>query len=225
MTRSMATLLLPFASLASIASAGCVFDGNAPGTRDATASGEVFVSPAAEPSGEPPSFRPGAKRYVVFGRRSHLDVSGHDTVLGDHRLTFRSWSARIETEPPRIVVDIDLRSLDSSEGMIVPIVRDNMLEADRYPHATLVGSLSAAGRAGEIVIDGIADVHGKRVPLRFTGAMHEEGKGYRFRGSFDMSRRAFDVSFAPVEPFLDDTFRVSVDAVAIEERVDVEEGG
>ena len=196
--------------------------GNAPKARDAarpvaTAPGPIETLPLRT--------RPGSTRYVVLGRRSRLDVMGHDNVFGNHHLTFRRWWARIETEPPTVVVEIDLRSVDSEEGLLLSIVRDDMLEANRYPHATLTGSLGSTSRTGNIVIDGVADIHGKQVPLRFTGAIREEGAGYRFKASFDMSRRAFGVGFAPVEPFLDDTFRVSVDAVASEERVDVEEGG
>jgi len=218
---------LAIAGLVLGSSTGCVLDGNSPDARDAREAG-VFgaTSPAAAAEESPLSLHPGAKRYVVLGRRSHLDIRGHDSVLGDHSITFSRWSARIETEPPRIEVDIDLRSLESSEGFVASILRDHVLEVDRYPHATLVGSLAGTGgRGGDIVIDGIADVHGKRVPLRFNGAIREEGTGYRFKASFAMSRRAFDCSYAPAEPFLDDTFHVTVDALATEERVEVQEGG
>jgi len=222
-----------FALVLSVAGVGCAFPfGSGTLTRDhaglrwqlTPARGEADSSGNNVPSETRLlALRPGAKRYVVLGRRSRLDVKGHDSMLGDHHLSFGRWWAHIETEPPTIVVEIDLRSLRSDEALVSSIVRDHVLEVDRYPRATLVGSLSATSREGEIVIDGVADVHGKQTPLRFAGELREEGDGYRLHASFDMSRRAFDLGYALAEPFLDDKFRVLVDAVASAERVEVEE--
>ncbi|MDB5212724.1 MAG: YceI-like domain [Myxococcaceae bacterium] len=164
-----------------------------------------------------------AKRYAVLGRRSRLDVRGHDSVLGDHVLSFDRWWAHIETEPARIVVDIDLTSLRSNEGLVESIVKNHMLEVDKYRHATLVGTLAETSRADRIVVDSVADIHGKQSPLRFTGKIRPEGDGYRFAASFDMSRRAFGLAYAPAELFLDDAFRISVDAVALPEHVTIED--
>src|SRR5436190_15592145 len=69
-----------------------------------------------------------AKRLVVLGKRSSLTVSGHDTVMGDHALTFDRWVAHLEPGPPlKLVADIDLRSLRSSESMVESIVKNHLL--------------------------------------------------------------------------------------------------
>jgi hypothetical protein len=238
---------LAMTSVLSIALCACTFEpGNAPDARDATA---LATNGAPNELGEtgtaqPLSLGQGSTRYVVLGRRARFDVEGHDSVLGEHHLTFRRWWARIETQPLqppctpearltiaetrcalRLVVDIDLRSAISNESLVTSIVKNQMLEVDRYPHGTLTASLTGASKSGEVIVDGVADIHGRQVPLRFKGTLQPEGAGYRFRATFDMSRRAFAFTYAPAEPFLDDTFHVSVDAVATEERVDVEEGG
>src|SRR5688572_17664540 len=76
------------------------------------------------------------KRLVVLGKRSTLTVSGHDTVMGDHSLTFDRWVAHVEPGPPlKLVVDIDLRSLRSNESMVESIVKTHLLEVDKYSHA------------------------------------------------------------------------------------------
>jgi polyisoprenoid-binding protein YceI len=168
------------------------------------------------------TLRPTAMRYVIFARHAHLDVKGHDSVMGDHVLSFSRWSARIDVEePPHVEVDIDLTSLESREALIASLVRNDFLETSRYPHATLVGTLSRTSADGGIVIDGTADIHGTRSALRFVGTIRAEGEGYRIDAAFDMSRRAFGLTYAPVEPFLDDVFRIVVSAVARPERVDV----
>jgi polyisoprenoid-binding protein YceI len=165
-----------------------------------------------------------SKRLVVLGKRSTLTVSGHDSVMGDHALTFDRWVAHIEPGPPlKLVVDIDLRSLRSSENVVESIVKDHLLEVHKHGHAFLVATLTEATGDGGVVIDGTADIHGTKGPIRFTGKIQPEGDAMHFEASFPMSRRAFGLNYAPVEPFLDDSFRVTVNAVAAPERVTAEQ--
>jgi len=198
--------------------------GNAPSGGhpfEAAALGTPTVEPGVGAQAPEPSAS--GKRYVVLGRRSRLVIRGHDDILGDHVLSFARWWANIEGAPPRIVVKIDVRSLRSDEGVVASIVKDHLLEADRYPYATLTGSLNATSRADELLVDGVASVHGESRPMRFLGKLREQGDGFRFHASFEMSRSAFGLRYAPIETILDDTFRVTVDAVATPERVQVEE--
>jgi polyisoprenoid-binding protein YceI len=157
--------------------------------------------------------------YAVDTSRSSLDISGHDSVLGDHRLTFDRWSARIDsgTLPARMVFDIDLTSLRSSESMVKSIVERHMLEVAKYPHATFDATLSPTKTPGIIAIDGSATIHGKTNPLHLTGTLRQEGSGYRFDASIDISRKAYDLTYAPAEAVLDDIFVVTVSAVAVPE--------
>jgi polyisoprenoid-binding protein YceI len=162
-------------------------------------------------------------RMVVRGSSSALTVNGHDTVLGDHALTFDRWAAHIEPGPPlKLVVDIDLRSLRSSETLVESIVKEHLLEVHEHGHALLVATLNEASGDGSVVVDGTADIRGKKGPIRFTGTIAPEKEAIRFEASFPMSRRAFGLVYAPIEPFLDDTFRVSVNAVATVERMDAD---
>ncbi len=163
------------------------------------------------------------KRWVVLGRRSSLIVSGHDSVLGDHTLTFDRWVGRIEGDPPKLTVDIDLTSLRSDESLVESITRDHLIEAHVHPRATLTASLDAIEDARGIVIDGTANIRGTSGHIRFAGNILRDGDAIRFDASFPMSRSAFGLLYAPVEPFLDDSFRVTVHAVAQPERVDAEE--
>ena len=226
MRRSRSGFGLSFAAVllgSALASACAVPLENGPRARDAVTEGATALASA------PVELRPitlpvGAKSYVVFARRAHLAIKGHDSVLGDHVLSFSRWSARIEAEePPKIVVDIDLTSLWSDEGLVASMARNQLLEVDRYQHASLVGTLARTSIDGQLVIDGTVDLHGKQGPLRFVGTMRPEGDGYRLDASFDMSRHAFGLSYAPIEPFLDDNFRIVVSAVARPERVEVQE--
>ena len=163
------------------------------------------------------------KRWVVLSRRSSLVISGHDSLLGDHTLTFDRWMGRIEGEPARLTVDIDLSSLRSNESLVESITRDHLIEVDKHRHATLVASLGAIEDSKLVVIDGTANIHGSEGPIKFTGNIQLEEDAVRFDASFPMSRRAFGLLYPPVEPFLDDSFKVTVHAVAKPERVDAQE--
>lgn len=158
-------------------------------------------------------------RYAVDPSRSTLDISGHDSVLGHHTLTFDRWSAKIDggSLPARLVFDIDLASIRSNEPMVKSIVEGHMLEVAKYPHATFVATLSPTNTPGVITIDGSATIHGHTNPLHLTGHLRQEGGGYRFEASIDISRKAFDLTYAPAEAVLDDKFVVTVSALAMAE--------
>src|SRR4029078_12277638 len=68
-------------------------------------------------------------QYAVDTAHSQLDISGRDSVLGNHTLTFDRWSARIDTRtiPARLVFEIDLASIRSNESMVKSIVANHML--------------------------------------------------------------------------------------------------
>lgn len=158
-------------------------------------------------------------QYAIDPSRSTLDISGHDSVLGNHTLTFDRWSAKIDSAklPARMVFDIDLTSLRCNESMVKTIVEKHMLEVSKYPRATFVATLSPTNTPGVISIDGDATIHGKTNPLHLSGQLRQEGNGYRFDASIDISRKAYDLTYTPVEAVLDDKFVVHVSAVAVPE--------
>lgn len=157
--------------------------------------------------------------YAVDTLRSSLEISGHDSILGAHVLTFDRWSAKIDggTLPARLVFDIDLASIRCNEPMVKSIVANHMLEIAKYPHATFVATLSPTNTPGVITIDGSATIHGRTNPLHLSGQLRQEGSGYRFEASIDISRKAYDLTYAPAEAVLDDKFVVTVSAVAMPE--------
>lgn len=171
----------------------------------------LFAVPAAAETSSAP--------YAVDTSRSTLDISGHDSVLGNHTLTFDRWSAKIDggTLPARLVFDIDLASIRSNEPMVKSIVANHMLEVSKYPHATFVATLSPTNTPGVITIDGSATIHGHTNPLHLTGQLRQEGGGYRFEASIDISRKAYDLTYGPAEAVLDDKFVVTVSALAMPE--------
>lgn len=174
--------------------------------------------------------RPAAKRYVVLARRSRLAIYASDSFTGEHKVTFDSWRANIETDPAltnvRIVVDIDLDSLHVDVPMADPVVKTRLLEIEKYPRASFTATLAkkSGGLPGEHVVEGIADLHGVKRGLRVLGTLTQEGENYRFKTAFTVSRLWFDIRYGgPLEVFFRDEVRIVVDALATPESVSIEE--
>jgi len=83
-----------------VATAACVLpvDSGAP-ANDAVSGPHAPGEGAQAIAVRPLKLSAAAKRYVVIGARSRLDVSGHDSVLGDHVLSFDRWWAHIDADP------------------------------------------------------------------------------------------------------------------------------
>lgn len=193
----------------------------------------ALIPPVRDPAasaGPSLDVRPTAKRYVVLARRSHLAIYASDSFTGEHKVTFDSWRAHIETDAGltnvRIAVDIDLDSLHVDVPMADSVVKTRLLEIEKYPRASFLATLAKKtdGLPGEHVVEGVADLHGVKRGLRVMGMLTQEGENYRFKTVFTVSRLWFDIRYGgPLEAFFRDEVRIVVDALATPESVSIEE--
>jgi polyisoprenoid-binding protein YceI len=158
-----------------------------------------------------------ATEYVVDTARSRFEVWGEDIMSGDHRITFMRWSARVrKTKEPEIHAEIAMCSAVLDMPRANGILRYELLECDEYPRSTLDATMRPSGATpGEQLVEGISELHGVRKKLRFTGLLREEGAAYRFTAAFVISRKTFNIRYAPAEPFLKDDVRVIIDVIAV----------
>lgn len=168
---------------------------------------------------------PTASRYRVDTKRSRFEIYGTDVFGSEHRMTFKTWEAHVTLEPvPRIAAKITTDSVVVDFPGATSTVQKHVLECARFPVATLDASLArTGGPPAEHVVEGIAELHGVKKTLRFLGTLTEEGDAFRFQTSFVVSRKEFDIHYAPIEPFLRDDVRIVVNALARPERVSAEE--
>lgn len=181
---------------------------------------------ASAPAGPRPlEIHPTASRYRVDAKRSRFEIYGTDVFGSEHRMTFKSWDAHVTLAPtPRITAKIETESVVVDFPGATGAVQKHVLECAKFPVATLDASLARTdGPPAEHVVEGVAELHGVKKTLRFLGTLTEEGDAYRFETSFVVSRKEFDIHYAPMEPFLRDDVRIVVNAVARPERVTAEE--
>jgi len=166
--------------------------------------------------------RPKARRYVVDPTRSRFVLTGADIFTGEHEGTFTSWRASVTIEDrPILRAEVDTDSLQVDVPAAAGFLKRHYLETHLHPTATLVGTLSKTdGPQGEHVVAGTAFVHGVRRGIRFVGTLHEEGDDYRFAASFLVSRKEFDIRYSPLEPFVREDVRITIDVHATPVRED-----
>lgn len=135
---------------------------------------------------------------------------------GDHRITFGNWRARVSLDPvPTIAAEIEMETAIFDTRKATNILRYRLLEADKFPFATLEATMRKTGvRPGEHVVDGVTLLHGVRKRLRFTGLLTQDGDTFHFKADFVISRKTFALRYAPAEPFLKDDVRVVIDVLA-----------
>jgi len=155
-----------------------------------------------------------ARSYVVDAARSTFAVYAVDVFGAEHRMRFGRWEATVDVgTTSHLVATVDMSTVEIDTPAATGTVKRHLLEVDQFPTATLDASLSRT-HGDEHVVAGIADLHGVRRSLRFVGTLRAEGDGYRFKTEFVLSRKAFRIRYAPVEPFLRDDVRVVLDAFA-----------
>lgn len=167
--------------------------------------------PAAPLAAESNVRRPAPGRYVVDAEHSRFDALGAGTLAGHFRLRFTSWKATIDVANDGVGmlnVVVDTASVEVDKAAATDVVKVHLLEVDRFPKATLVGKLVPNGT--DYAIDGTADLHGYRVPLRIAGKLQEDGTEWVFRTSFPISRKAFAIKYTPIEPLVKDEVRIVV---------------
>jgi polyisoprenoid-binding protein YceI len=156
-----------------------------------------------------------AKPYVADPSRSSFTVYAVDIFGNDHKMTFGSWDAKLDVgKTARLLARIDMTTVEVQTAGATNIVRQRILEVDRFPTATLDATIERTS-GDEHALTGLADLHGVKRSLRFTGTLRKEGDAYRLKSEFVLSRKAFKIRYGPVEPFLRDDVRIVLDVVAV----------
>ena len=187
---------------ASLLSCGC-----GGGVQRATVLPQTASVPAVE-TGE---------HWNVVKELSRFDVVGVDVMGGRHPIAFDRWEATVITgAQTRVLVEVDVTSARASSELTTQLLKDELLEAHRYPRATLVATLRPSRRGGDQqIVEGNLTLHGVEKGVRFRGELKKEGAHYRFFTRFRISRDAFGIrAKAAWDSLVKDDVHVTVDVVA-----------
>jgi polyisoprenoid-binding protein YceI len=171
-----------------------------------------------------------ARRFAIRPDGSLLEVFVKDLATGPHTLTFTRYRGSLVPEAPggtgTLTLDVDLRSVRTDTDTVTSIVKWELLEVEKHPHARITATLHPAGDAGERRVEGTVLLHGVRRGLRFSGRLRHRGERWYLSGEFEMSRLAHDIHRTPdLDWMISDDFLVKLDLLATPERVTVEMGG
>jgi polyisoprenoid-binding protein YceI len=171
-----------------------------------------------------------ARRFAIRPEGSLLEVFVKDLVTGPHTLTFTRYRGSLVPEETggtgTLTLDVDLESVHTDSESVTSIIKWELLQVERYPHARITATLRPAGDGGERTVEGTVLLHGVRRGLRFTGRLRHRGERWYLSGEFEMSRIAHGIHRAPnLDWMISDDFLVKIDLLATPETVSVEMGG
>ena len=117
-------------------------------------------------------------------------------VLGDGGL------AAGATEGSEFYLEVDLASLDTGIGLRNRHMRDNYLETDRFPYATLGGVFVEVAEGGngsfQVTAEGDLSIHGVSREAGPACSVSPSGRGYRARCAFELLLSDFDIEIPKV---------------------------
>lgn len=154
---------------------------------------------------------------MIGAKGSRVELHASD-VAGNY-LTARFWRLEGFVDAERgmaLSLRLDASSLAMSPVVLTPYVRDDLLDADRFPTATLEGSIREVDPAKRsAVADCTIELHGVRRPVRLEGTLENEGAAVRFFGVGHVRRSDFGVRTAgETEPLLREDVRVMINVLA-----------
>jgi polyisoprenoid-binding protein YceI len=168
----------------------------------------------------------GSSRWIVTPAHTRLEVHGWGPAVGEQVFTFRQFRAHIATErtTASFRADLDVRTIEGGVAGMASLARDEMLEADRFPIATFIGTAWRREGTDVCAVKGALQLHGITRELTFEGRILQVGDVIRFEATFDMPRKAFDVRLHnPFDVLVPDDVRIVLDVRAEREHVYAEE--
>jgi polyisoprenoid-binding protein YceI len=185
----LASVVLPVAALA-----GCSAVQRASVGAQVVRTVDLDAEPAAAERASPPS----STRFIVRSEGSSIEVTS-GTLFASFESRIARFRGRLVLDARdagrgRIVLDLDMTSLENPSRLVTAVLQFEFLEVDAYPHARLEGTFEPAGAAPEgRVVRGTLDVHGVRRVISFEGRLVREGDDVHFTSTFTLDRRAFGI--------------------------------
>jgi polyisoprenoid-binding protein YceI len=171
-----------------------------------------------------------ARRFAIHPEGSIVEIDAVDIVVGPHTLRFNRFRGTLVPEEAggtgKLTLDVDVRALGTHRELSTQIIKDELLEVDRFPHARLKLTLRPGRDPDERVAEGGFELHGVVRGVRFVGTLRKKGERWRFIGGFDASRRAHDIRRTPdMDWMILDEFQVRIDLLASPQQVTAEMAG
>jgi polyisoprenoid-binding protein YceI len=171
-----------------------------------------------------------ARHFAIHPEGSIVEIDAVDMVIGPHTLKFTRFRGTLVPEEAggtgKLTLDVDLRALGTHRELSTSIIKEELLEVDRFPHARIKLDLRPGRDPDERLAEGSFELHGVARGVRFKGTLRRRGERWRFTGGFEASRRAHDIRRSPdMDWMILDEFAVRIDLLASPQQVTVEMAG
>jgi polyisoprenoid-binding protein YceI len=168
---------------------------------------------------------PDAQKLVYRAPASRLHVYASDLLNGDHSITFASFRGVVEidaTRHGRFRLSVDMRTLRAENDYITDFAKYDLLEVDKYPHATIVAQIEPGDAPDALALTGNIVLHGVEHGIRFTATLTRINDHAEVHAVWKMSRVDFAMRARKADWIIQNDIRVTLDLRAGPERVTVE---
>lgn len=157
---------------------------------------------------------------VAQAADGNLDLA-HSSLVASFRqqavsidAAFRRFDGEIDYDPAhpastRASLSVDMTSLDiGDEDSNAEVLKAAWFDAARFPLATFRSTAVKPTAPGQFDATGELTVKGRTQPITVSVSVQRAGGALAFDGSFEISRRQFDIGDPSWNPVLDDRVRV-----------------
>ena len=181
----------------------------------------VVTAPTA--SADPDAPTPSTRRWLVTPDHTRFQVRADGPLVGEQRFEFEKYRAHITTTGLDATFDATI-DVNSIKGPFASVVRDRLLEAQRFPEATFHGTAHREAHDDGCTVDGRLTIHGITKNVHFQGTVREMGDKLHVHALFEIPRSEFDIAFHDsFDAFLPEDVRVLLDLDARPETAQVEQ--
>jgi polyisoprenoid-binding protein YceI len=151
---------------------------------------------------------------------SNIDLL-HSTLVATFRqqavsvdAPFRRFEGKIDYDPAlpaatRATLSVDMTSLDiGDEDSSAEVRKSAWFDTAHFPRASFRSTSIRAAAAGHFEATGELTIKGHARPLTVTVGVQRSGSAFAYDGSFELSRREFDIGDPAWNQALDDRVRV-----------------